>query len=90
MSAVEDRVSLRELSQGSGKILAHVKLGQTVIVTERGKDVAKIVPIPHDESPVERLLAEGLIRRGENVVRLPEVVPAQLSTADILAEDRDE
>ena len=52
-----------ELKASLSKYVAHVKSGEEVIVTERGKPVAKLVPIPHDEDPeMERM--RDLERRG--------------------------
>jgi prevent-host-death family protein len=64
--------------------IALVKRGEEVIVTERGKPVARIVPITPSETEDERrrdLIARGVIRPGKGgfrellaqppVVRLP-------------------
>lgn len=53
-------VSLRELNQQSGRVMARVRDSQQeVIVTERGKPIATIVPIQAEVSPLARLIAEG-------------------------------
>ena len=48
--------------------LAQVKAGQEVIITERGKPVAKIVPITHEEGTFPPHLIElaraGMVRLG--------------------------
>jgi prevent-host-death family protein len=54
-------VKVSELEAGLSKYLAKVKRGEQVVVTERGKSVAKLVPLPPrpegmDESEWERLL----------------------------------
>ena len=52
-----------ELKASLSKYVAHVKGGEEVIVTERGKPVAKLVPIPQTEdSEMERM--RDLERRG--------------------------
>ena len=52
-----------ELKASLSKYLARVKAGEEVIVTERGKPVAKLVPMPRDEDPeMERL--RDMERRG--------------------------
>jgi prevent-host-death family protein len=58
------RVGVRELKQNASAVLARVKAGEAVEVTERGRPVALIVPLPEDD-PLERLIAEGKARRGE-------------------------
>ncbi len=62
-----ERVAVRELKAKLSEYLAKVKSGQEVVVTERGKPVAKLVPLPSDETMDERLAdleRQGLIRRG--------------------------
>lgn len=57
-------VSLRELNQRSGRVVgAVIESGRPVVITDRGRPVAQIVPIRADETPYERLLREGKIRR---------------------------
>jgi prevent-host-death family protein len=56
-----------ELKAGLSKYLACVKRGEEVVVTERGRAIAKLVPIPPDEDPeMERM--RDLERRG--IVRI--------------------
>jgi prevent-host-death family protein len=56
-----------ELKAGLSKYLARVKRGEEVVVTERGRAIAKLVPIPPDEDPeMERM--RDLERRG--IVRI--------------------
>ncbi|MGH7312543.1 MAG: type II toxin-antitoxin system Phd/YefM family antitoxin [Candidatus Rokuibacteriota bacterium] len=49
--------------------LAQVKAGQEVIVTERGRPIARIVPLSHDATELAELALAGLIRIGTR--RLP-------------------
>jgi prevent-host-death family protein len=53
------RVGVRELRQNLSVHLDRVKLGQSLLVTERGRVVAVLMPSTHELSPVERLIAEG-------------------------------
>ncbi len=58
-----------ELKASLSKYLAKVKAGEEVVVTERGKPVAKLVPMPQEEEGgMERV--KELVRRG--VLSLPE------------------
>ena len=63
-----------ELKASLSKYVARVKNGEEILVTERGKPVAKLVPVPCDEDPdMERM--RDLERRGIVTVgtgRLPE------------------
>ena len=62
-----------ELKASLSKYLARVKAGEEVVVTERGKAIAKLVPMPREEEGgegggMERV--KELVRRG--VLSLPE------------------
>jgi len=63
------------ISELKAKLSAHialVKRGEEVIVTEHGKPVARIVPIPPSVSEDERirdLVARGLVRPGRGDIR---------------------
>lgn len=52
------RVGIRELRQNASEVLRRVTLGEVVEVTDRGRAVARIVPM-HEASKLEQLLAEG-------------------------------
>ncbi len=86
-------VGMRELSQRTAKIIALVREGGTVEVTDRGKIVARIVPAVDDR--YEQLVAAGVIRpakRPFDIAHLPQPVTnsTELSTDDWLAEQRGE
>lgn len=69
-------VGLRELSQRTARIIALVREGNTVEVTDRGKPVARIVPAT--DSRYEQLVAAGVIRparRAFDATRLPASAP---------------
>jgi prevent-host-death family protein len=53
-------VPIRELNQETAKVLARVKRGEEVDITERGVVVARLVPA--EPSPIGRLLATGNLR----------------------------
>jgi prevent-host-death family protein len=52
------RVGIRELRQNASAVLRRVVAGETVEVTDRGRAVARIVPM-HEASRLGQLLAEG-------------------------------
>ena len=60
--------AVAELKASLSQYLARVKVGEEVVVTDRGKPIAKIVPIPGSQNEEERRLrlmeAQGLIRIG--------------------------
>ncbi len=67
-------VAVAKLKASLSKYLARVKGGEEVLITERGKPVAKIVPLRRDPSAFPEHLLEmeraGLIRLGTG--KLPE------------------
>ena len=66
----DSRVGVRELRQNLSVYLRRVKAGESLDVTERGRTVARLAPLPPDAlSPFERLVAEGRARRSRTSVR---------------------
>ncbi len=85
------KVGMRELSQHTAKVLALVRNGETVDVTDRGSTVARIVPAADDR--YRQLVSAGIIRPAKelfDVADLPEPRPAAggLTTDAALAELR--
>jgi prevent-host-death family protein len=52
------KVGVRELRQHLSRYLAEVKLGESFTVTERGREVARLVPSGPPDSAIGRLVAE--------------------------------
>lgn len=52
-------VGVRELRQNLSVYLERVKKGEALTVTDRGKDVAILRPMPKTNSVIDRLIAEG-------------------------------
>lgn len=92
-SRPDSRVGVRELRQNLSVYLRRVKAGESLDVTERGRTVARLAPLPPDAlSPLDRLVAEGRARRARTNVRdLPPPLrrPGRPLT-DIVREMRDE
>jgi prevent-host-death family protein len=53
-------VGIRELKQNPSAVLAEVKNGEVVTITERGVPIARIVPAAL--SPLEEMIASGEVR----------------------------
>jgi prevent-host-death family protein len=92
---MSETVGVRELRQNLSKYLDRVKAGESLTVTERGREVAQLVPSGEDR--VERLLREkhhATPARGdlvEAIDRLPRLGPTPSGTTDeLLAEMRRE
>lgn len=61
----ERAVGLRELRHNTGEVLARVRHGETVDVTEHGRLIARLVPV-QDRAPspvLTRLVESGRVRR---------------------------
>lgn len=56
---VMEQVAIRELNQHTSRVLARVRAGETVEVTDRGEPIARLVPIVPSGSVLSRLVAEG-------------------------------
>jgi prevent-host-death family protein len=51
-------VGVRELRQRASELLRRVEAGETIEVTDRGRPVALLTPVP-EAAPLERLRAAG-------------------------------
>jgi prevent-host-death family protein len=54
-----ERISVRELNQQTSKVLARVKTGEVIGVTEHGRVIATIAPVSTGSPTLDRLIAEG-------------------------------
>ena len=64
-----------EVKAELSRFLARVKRGEEVVITERGRPIAKLVPIPPDEGP-EMGRMRDLERRGVVTIHGSGRVPA--------------
>ncbi|MBI3973542.1 MAG: type II toxin-antitoxin system prevent-host-death family antitoxin [Chloroflexi bacterium] len=62
MKADESTVGVRELRQNLSVYLRRVEAGETLRVTEHGRPVAVLAPLPKRASALDRLIAAGLAR----------------------------
>jgi prevent-host-death family protein len=88
-----DSVGVRELRQNLSVYLGRVVRGESLVVTDRGRPVAQLGPLPERASPLDRLRAEGRVRpaRGDLAeLGMPPPVPARGSISEALAEERAE
>lgn len=83
-----EQVGIRELRQNASKILARVKAGETVAVTDRGRAIARITPTP--ESDWDALVESGAIRPPLSETPLYKIRPRPIaaSASDILEQLR--
>ena len=67
-------VGVRELRQRASELLRRVERGEVIEITDRGRPVAQLSPLPAG-SPLEQLRAAGDIEpASEHVTELPEPV----------------
>jgi prevent-host-death family protein len=92
----EPSVGLRELRHHTSEVIARVRRGESIELTEHGTPVARLVPIERPERPaiLARLEAEGRLRPAKNPGYVPRRLhpvsgadPSPLTTA--LLEDRE-
>jgi prevent-host-death family protein len=68
-------VGVRELRQRASELLRRVEAGETIEVTDRGRPVAVLAPLP-DRSPLDHLRSTGdLAPRRYDLDDLPEPLP---------------
>jgi prevent-host-death family protein len=68
-------VGVRELRQRASELLRRVEAGETIEVTDRGRPVAVLAPLP-DRSPIQRLSATGdLVASQRDLNDLPDPLP---------------
>lgn len=80
-------VGIRALKQNASAVVSDAVAGETVTITDRGRPVAQITPIP--ASPLRRLLDAGQARAPRRDIReLPEPEPGP-NLSDELASMRD-
>jgi len=89
-------VGVREAKINLSKLLKRVMQGQEVMITDRGKPVGKIVPVPQDHlslaERIKKMEEQGLLGSAPKgkAMRLPPPLPAREGVAqEFLQEDRD-
>jgi prevent-host-death family protein len=89
----EDVVGIRDLKQNASEVMARVKRGDSVVVTDRGRPVGRIVPL--SPSPIEELISAGLLTEPsgsltEVVERVLTADPPVVPSAIVLEEIRED
>lgn len=85
------QVPVRELNQDTAGVLARVKAGEDVEITERGTVIARIVPA--QPSPVAALIASGKLRPAGVAGPMPRPqgpVRTDLEAGELLRQLRDD
>lgn len=83
-----ERAGIRELKQNASAVVSAAAAGQTVIITDRGREVAQLSPI--SASPLEQLRAAGRVREAYGTLAdLPYPEPGA-PISEVLAAMREE
>jgi len=80
-----DRVGVRELNQNTSQVIDRVRRGETIEVTDRGRPVARLVPINRGTAALDQLVAEG--RAMPPTAGGPVPLPPLLGTPSVSATD---
>jgi prevent-host-death family protein len=87
-----ETIGLRELNQNPSKAVARVRAGASILVTDRGRPVLRMIPEAEHPSTLQRLIAAGEatvpVEDGMPEIE-PELAPGTDSLADLLIADRD-
>jgi len=90
---LDNRVGVRELRQNLSKYLRRVLSGETLEVTERGRPVAVLAPLPEEATALDRLAALGRLKRARlDLAKLgpPVDCPGEFSISEALQEQKAE
>lgn len=87
-------VGIREMRQNLSSYAKRAREGESFVITDRGTEVARLVPAPSRASAIDRLVAERGARRGQGSILdaipdLAEPIPGP-SSAEVLDELRAE
>jgi prevent-host-death family protein len=90
-----ESVGVRELRQNLSRYLMEVKGGNSLRVTERGREVARLIPSGPTDSPIARLVAErGATMPTANLIELARASPQRPaggpSSRELLDAEREE
>ena len=95
-TAARTRIGIRELRQHASVYVDLAEKGYTVDITNRGRLVAQLVPVREPGSPLERLIAAGIIEPAEEAGGVGDLDPypappaGQPAASEILAQTRRE
>jgi prevent-host-death family protein len=90
-AAASTRIGIRELRQHASVYVDLAEKGYTVDITNRGRLVAQLVPVREPGSPMERLIAAGIIEPAEEAGGVADLDPypappaGQPTASEILA-----
>ncbi len=83
-------VGVRDLKNQLSRYLDRVKEGDEVIVTERGRPVARLTALDHADDRLASLIASGAVRppKSRTRHRPPRRIRARSSVSELVADQR--
>jgi prevent-host-death family protein len=84
-------VGIRELRNHLSRYVDQVQEGQEIVITDRGKPVARMVPVQGARAKLERLIADGLAtpaKHDREHRAVPEPIRARGTLSDLVIEGR--
>ncbi|QEO09765.1 type II toxin-antitoxin system Phd/YefM family antitoxin [Protaetiibacter larvae] len=83
-----EQIGIRALKQNASAVVARVAAGESLVITDRGRAVAQLVPLP--ATPIERMLADGTASAPARDIRTLSAPAAGPDLSASLREQRDE
>jgi prevent-host-death family protein len=87
-----ETIGLRELNQNPSKAVARVRAGETIVVTDRGRPVLRLVPEDERPGTLRRLIDSGEVTPPAELGMpdlILELAPEVESLSDLLIAERD-
>ena len=87
-TTVPRRIGIRELRQHASVYVDLAEKGYTVDITNRGRLVAQLVPVREAGSPLERLIAAGILEPAEEPGGVADIEPYPVTARPSAGEQR--
>jgi prevent-host-death family protein len=90
IATLRSSVGIRELKNDLSRYIDRVRAGEEVIVTDRGRPVARLCALDQADDRLTELVAAGIVRPPANRTRrqLPRRIKAKGSVSDLVADQR--
>ncbi|HVW32532.1 MAG TPA: type II toxin-antitoxin system prevent-host-death family antitoxin [Acidimicrobiia bacterium] len=83
-----EQIGVRELRQNASRYLARVANGEAIEVTDRGRPVARLVPVPGPGDALADLIASGRLRTPDDDSELEDASDFKVDASGRLARMR--
>lgn len=87
-----ETIGLRELNQNPSRAVARVRAGESLLVTDRGRPILRMVPEVESPGVLSRLVADGTATAPAETGMpdlIPDLVPEVDSVTDLLLAERE-